>query len=374
MANCKNCGTLNYEGAKACSSCGREIESMHETASTEQAQYEGKNSQEGSQKSKSKLIIIIASAALLVVAFIFFMLNRGEEIVVSFKVAPDNIYPGTQVTFTDLTEGATSWDWDFGDGRNESVLERIVYHTYEWPGDYMVKLKVNGSYIDSMKVTVIDNSIQPVEEEAEVIIEGPNVVTVGEEVTFTDKTPGATKSEWQFGETGVIDRNGLSVTYIFTMPNNAAEVRVTNDATKKIGIYPIVVKRKSNSGGVVIQTDNTSASKTDVPKNLPPPPKSENTATAPARSVMNTRQVMTDFEGTLNQYRGKTANYFNDLKRLADNYCCGDMKVAVEVNKSEKTDLSALMGSGRFENSKIVISKVNVDADGCVTKIELTKK
>ncbi|MFM7105277.1 MAG: PKD domain-containing protein [Flavobacteriales bacterium] len=374
MANCKNCGTLNYEGAASCSSCGRELENAGVNASSTTSQQASASAEETSGKSKSKLIIIIASALLIIGGIVFFILSRGEEIVVSFKVSPDSIYPGTQVTFTDLTEGATSWDWDFGDGRNESVLERIVYHTYEWPGDYMVKLKINGNYIDSMKVTVIDNSIKPVEEEAEVIIEGPNVVTVGEEVTFTDKTPGATTAEWQFGETGVIDRNGLSVTYIFNLPNNQAEVRLTNDATKKIGIYPIVVKRKSNSGGVVIQTDNTSASKTPEPKSIPPPPKADNKPATSSKPVMNTKQVMIDFEGTLNQYRGKSVNYFNDLKRLADNYCCGDMKVAVEINKSEKTDLSALMGSGRFENNKVIVNKVNVDAEGCVTKIELTKK
>ena len=89
---------------------------------------------------------------------------------------------------------------------------------------------------------------------------------------------------------------------------------------------------------------------------------------------MNTKQVMTDFEGTLNQFRGKSVNYFNELKRLADNYCCGDMKVAVEVNKSEKTDLAALMGAGRFESNKVIVNKVNVDPEGCVIKIELTKK
>lgn len=371
MANCNNCGTLNYEGATACSSCGRELETVA-GASSSSSQKASSAISKDSKGSKSKLVIIIAAALLIIGGVVIFVLNRGEEIVVSFKVTPDNIYPGTQVTFTDLTEGATSWDWDFGDGRNESVLERVVYHTYEWPGDYMVKLKVNGSFIDSMKVTVIDNSIKPVEEEAEVLIEGPKVVSVGEEVTFTDRTPGATTAEWQFGETGVIDRNGLSVTYIFNMPNNEAEVRVTNDATKKIGIYPIVVNRKSNSGGVVIQTDN-SASSTDVAKNGPTP-KTENKSATSSRPVMNTKQVMSDFESTLNNYRGKSVNYFSDLKRLADNYCCGDMKVAVEVNKSEKTDLSALMGAGRFENNKVIVNKVNVDVEGCVIKIELTKK
>jgi PKD repeat protein len=374
MANCKNCGTLNYEGVRVCSSCGKELENAGVSASSAPDQEVSGAVLDDSTKGKSKLIIIISSALLLMGGIVFFLLNRGEEIIVSFKVSPDNVYPGTQVTFTDLTEGATSWDWDFGDGTNETVLERIVYHTYEWPGDYMVKLKINGSYIDSLMVTVIDNSIKPVEEEAEVIIEGPKVVTVGEEVTFTDKTPGATTAEWQFGETGVIDRNGLSVTYIFNLPNNEAEVRVTNDATKKIGIYPIAVKRKTNSGGVVIQTDNATASKTDAPKNIQPSPKTENKAVASARPVMNTKQVMTDFEGTLNQFRGKSVNYFNELKRLADNYCCGDMKVAVEVNKSEKTDLAALMGAGRFESNKVIVNKVNVDPEGCVTKIELTKK
>ncbi len=47
---------------------------------------------------------------------------------------------GLTATFTDLTSGATAWDWTFGDG-GISTLQNPV-HTYPAPGNYTVSLTV----------------------------------------------------------------------------------------------------------------------------------------------------------------------------------------------------------------------------------------
>lgn len=56
--------------------------------------------------------------------------------------------------FTDLSKGATSWLWNFGDG-NTSTLQNPV-HTYAGPGSYLVKLIVfNDTCSNEYKETVL---------------------------------------------------------------------------------------------------------------------------------------------------------------------------------------------------------------------------
>ncbi|QNA43004.1 PKD domain-containing protein [Lacibacter sediminis] len=78
----------------------------------------------------------------------------------------DSIYPdcsgtGGDITFTEKSENATGWRWDFGDGStpvNYTTYQSQIKHTYTATGIYYVKLSVtNGSctVTDSAKVTVI---------------------------------------------------------------------------------------------------------------------------------------------------------------------------------------------------------------------------
>src|SRR5690242_12463315 len=61
----------------------------------------------------------------------------------------DNI----NVHFTDLSTGATSWSWDFGNGNNSSSQNPSAL--YNAPGTYIVTLTINGgtsSHTDSIHV------------------------------------------------------------------------------------------------------------------------------------------------------------------------------------------------------------------------------
>jgi PKD repeat protein len=46
------------------------------------------------------------------------------------------------VSFADESTGATSWQWDFGDGTGASAANPD--HVYAVPGDYAVRLTVSG--------------------------------------------------------------------------------------------------------------------------------------------------------------------------------------------------------------------------------------
>lgn len=58
----------------------------------------------------------------------------------SFTFTPETPTQGQQVKFSDASSGASTWDWDFGDGSRASV--RNPGHTYSVRGTYTVVLWV----------------------------------------------------------------------------------------------------------------------------------------------------------------------------------------------------------------------------------------
>jgi PKD repeat protein len=87
--------------------------------------------------------------------------SGGASLIVDFSV--DDATPDTNqiVTFTDLTVGATSWVWDFGDGTSSSLQNPTK--TYLYAGTYTVTLcATNGSTSGKeVKTNFIVCSLQP---------------------------------------------------------------------------------------------------------------------------------------------------------------------------------------------------------------------
>jgi len=115
-----------------------------------------------------------------------------------------NVTIGTvpfSVQFTDLSENATDWTWDFGDGTNST--EQNPVHTYTSAGSYTVNLTVsNADGSDSevktgyIKVTVSSPG-KPVASFSASPSSGKTPLTVA----FTDKSSNIpTKWKWSFGD------------------------------------------------------------------------------------------------------------------------------------------------------------------------------
>ncbi|MFB3895009.1 MAG: PKD domain-containing protein [bacterium] len=58
------------------------------------------------------------------------------------------------VQFTDLSQNATAWNWDFGD--NETSTEQSPVHTYSAAGNYTVTLNVSNEFGSVSKVNTIN--------------------------------------------------------------------------------------------------------------------------------------------------------------------------------------------------------------------------
>ena len=101
------------------------------------------------------------------------------------------------VYFTDLSIGATSWSWDFGDG-GTSTLKNPV-HTYNTVGVYTVSLTVsNASGSDTCtKINYI--TVTPPAPPVAAFVASATSITCGDSITFTDQsTNNPTAWSWTF--------------------------------------------------------------------------------------------------------------------------------------------------------------------------------
>jgi len=66
------------------------------------------------------------------------------------------------IVFTDLSSGASSWLWNFGDGATSTAQNPS--HQYQAPGSYDVTLEINSGLTVETKpgfITILDKSVTP---------------------------------------------------------------------------------------------------------------------------------------------------------------------------------------------------------------------
>jgi PKD repeat protein len=127
------------------------------------------------------------------------------------------------IQFTDLSENATEWNWDFGDGNNSR--EQDPAHIFSVTGNYSVNLTVsNGNDTDSKLATItVLQPILPVANFTSNLTEGYAPLTVA----FTDLSENATEWKWDFG-----DRNNSTEQnpmYTFSEPKNYTVNLIANN-------------------------------------------------------------------------------------------------------------------------------------------------
>lgn len=137
-----------------------------------------------------------------------------------------NVCLGQPTSFNGLSPGATSWNWDFGDGSTNNTQQNPT-HTYANAGTYNVKLCVNGT-TNCVTHQVTVNPKPPVP-----VITGPSSSCGAQTATYSvPATPGVSYS-WNVSN-GVINGpptgNSVSVTW---NPGGGGTISVT--VTNKAG-------------------------------------------------------------------------------------------------------------------------------------------
>ncbi len=137
----------------------------------------------------------------------------ADTITYSVIAAPNNIHlnlavNGTNyfgcephtVAFINNTPGASSFDWNFGDGNtlNTTAIFDTVYHTYLSAGTFTVTLTAQNSCTDTSATLTITVFPKP----HAAFIADRYTACIGEPIHFTNLSSAATSYLWQFGDGG----------------------------------------------------------------------------------------------------------------------------------------------------------------------------
>lgn len=162
--------------------------------------------------------------------------------------SPDTVGQPTQ--FTNLSTGALSYEWDFGDGVGISTAVHPTY-TYNLTGTYDVTLIASDGVITaSVTYSVEIVPIGVLTPSAAFTHTAPN--TIGEVTTFTNLTEDGVSYEWDFGDGSALN-TAVNPTHIYTNPGlytvtlTAYNGTLTDTATHPITITAPIAAFSSNS-------------------------------------------------------------------------------------------------------------------------------
>jgi PKD repeat protein len=128
--------------------------------------------------------------------------SKLEEVIIrpmvpiaSIDVDPSSGCPPLIVNFSNYTEGATNYLWEFGDGGLSQEIAPT--HTYLVPGNFKVKLTATGpggtDISEDVTIEVFENPFA----QFEVV---PKVLYLPAKPVFINRSVGATIYEWDFGD------------------------------------------------------------------------------------------------------------------------------------------------------------------------------
>lgn len=299
-----------------------------------------------------------------------------------FLVHADDYVVNHVVEFQDNTKGASSWEWDFGD--STAVDKRqITLHQYKKPGDYIVKLTINGNCVHEKKLTITSISQQtgylP-------FIISPNVVTVGETVQFDAEKEGGVSWEWSFGETSNTDALDKNPSYRFkTVGEKKITLIVNGDlehtAVKTIYVAPKTINAKQKIDIKSYEFERPHAAFSlprgeaqkdplvDMLQYIPVAPKTKSKKDSAIAEKKAPEISNEQFQLLLNQVAAQTKTK-DDFK----DYLCGNFEVPVVINDKKLMPFDQFCQNLMGKKIKITALRLNKDSKNCIQNITIQYK
>jgi len=245
------------------------------------------------------------------------------------------------VQFTDSSQNANRWSWDFNnDGIADSSDVSPVY-TYTTPGTYTVSLTVsNANGTDSKTIKIIvdeapsDDKILPVADFSTSILSGYAPLSV----QFTDKSESATLWNWDFGDgTTATEQNPAhtySATGTYTVTLTVSSAKGTHSKIATI----IVMEDSSSSGG----SSSSGSSGSGGGGGSPEPQSNVDTKELSQVYITSGNPVKFDFKKNVT-----SVVYINfDSKKTA-----GKTTTIIEMLKGKSTLVSGLLSDEVYKSS-----------------------
>jgi PKD repeat protein len=170
----------------------------------------------------------------------------------NFEASPTTFVGPTNVVFTDESAGATSWEWNFGDGSPVSTLQNPT-HTYaavSQSTQYDVTLKINGGGGPLTLTRTKYITVQPAAVLTASFSGSPLTGAPGMNVTFTDSSIGSpTTWEWNFGDGSALGTTQNPVHPYLTAGTYTVSLKVGNGTTTNTLVRSAYVTVTGGGGG-----------------------------------------------------------------------------------------------------------------------------
>jgi PKD repeat protein len=329
--------------------------------------------------------VYISLATLLFVSLIVFSFQYSRHVDcenAKYIIHSDEFLVNKVVEFYDNTEGAKSWEWDFGDSTAIDFRQRTL-HQYKKPGDYIVKLKINGNCYHEKMITI--SSISQQTGYLPSII-SPDVVTVGESINFNAEKEGGESWEWSFGENGGTDALEQNPSYKFKSVGEKKITLIVNGdvehtAVKTIYVAPKTIRAKQKidmksyefeKPHVAFSLPAGTAQKdplVDMLQYIPVSPKSKSkkdslSAENKAPEISN-EQLQLLLKQVAAQL--KTKDDFKD-------YLCGKYDIPVVVNDKKLIPFDQFCQSIAGKKIKITALRISKDQKNCIQNLNIQYK
>ncbi len=238
------------------------------------------------------------------------------------NVAYDNerVYFSSQIKYN-----ASKWEWDFGDKSTDNTTGPDVTHEYAAPGEYTVKLTINGKCSEVRNITISRRELGSNKLYVRAVWP-PEKLQAGREYFFGDSTLGADSWTWYF-ENGTVKRTKQSVVYQFLEPGMQKVTLVVGGKkgagqTEKIFIVeaPPGIKSPVVRPTVVDNMPRGNNNRNNPPEQIPDFPENNNTGKSIPELYQDANKPPALAEGMLNSYiLDINGNGGNALKKYVKN-------------------------------------------------------
>ncbi|SDQ17268.1 PKD domain-containing protein [Chryseobacterium soldanellicola] len=329
--------------------------------------------------------IYICFGGLLLVSFLLLLYQFTRHVDCDdarFFVHADEYIINSVVEFQDNTEGAKSWEWDFGD--STAVDKRqVTFHKYSKPGNYLVRLKINNNCVHEKMLTI--TSISQETGYLPVIL-SPNVVAVGESIRFGAEKDGGESWEWSFGETSNTDALGKNPSYTFKSVGEKKITLIVNGdiehtAVKTIYVAPKTIKAKQKidirsyefeKSAVAFSLPRGAAQKdplVDMLQYIPVSPRSKSEKDSIISEKKAPEISNEQLQLLLNQVSAqlKTKDDFKD-------YLCGNFEIPVIINDKKLLPFDQFCQNITGKKIKISALRFTKNSKNCIQNITIQYK
>lgn len=187
------------------------------------------------------IILFLVSAGALAIRIVDYV--PCNEVV--FTVETNELRSGELIQFKDNSEGAETWNWEFGDS-TEVDTDRDPTHTFKKAGEYRVRLVVNNRCEEIVEITVKEKRVL-LDPNKYQMFTLPETIRVGEVLKVKDESENAFAWEWRFGEIAGIHAKTKSTEYVYNKPGVKTVSLIVNDDIEYIIKKRITVLSKSGS-------------------------------------------------------------------------------------------------------------------------------